>query len=298
MLATIIGCQNGVGLEKDKDILTEILIDNDITVEFRNVKYKTPINPKTTMCIHTEVVEPYFLGKRNILIPNQEWFLKKWLIHLKNFDAIFCKTLYAKEIFSKYHDNVIYTGFTSKDCYVEVNKKMECFHAQGRSKVKGTQFIIEAWEKQNLPKLNLVSKKIRHKINTENIKLYKSFLPSDHFNQLRNESMVHLCPSEAEGFGHYINESKSCGAAIITTGFAPMNELINEFTLPIYKKRQYANMMGERVTVRPSDIGKMVSQLFQRNDLHEIGMRNRQNFIENDSRVRRTFSVELNKILI
>ena len=40
---------------------------------------------------------------------------------------------------------------------------------------------------------------------------------------------LHLCPSESEGFGHYMHEA-SCNNIVIITDFSPFNEyVINEF---------------------------------------------------------------------
>jgi hypothetical protein len=39
---------------------------------------------------------------------------------------------------------------------------------------------------------------------------------------------MHLCLSQVEGFGHYINESRAMGALIITVDAPPMNELVDE----------------------------------------------------------------------
>lgn len=46
--------------------------------------------------------------------------------------------------------------------------------------------------------------------------------------RLQLSSPVHVCASEREGFGHYINEARAAGAAIISTDHPPMNELVTE----------------------------------------------------------------------
>ena len=38
---------------------------------------------------------------------------------------------------------------------------------------------------------------------------------------------IHICTSQMEGFGHYINEARAIGVLIITIDAPPMNELID-----------------------------------------------------------------------
>ncbi len=297
MFITIVGLENGVGLAKDKNLLIAILQQKGIQVDFRSIVKYNPLHPNCDVCIHTEVVDTRYLGEKNILIPNQEWFYKKWLIHLKKFDAIFCKTHYATEIFTKYHDRVIFTGFTSLDHYQEGLKRLECFHSQGKSKAKGTRFLIEAWKKEQLPCLNLVTSKYKHSLNNLNIKLYRNFLPYTSFKRLMNKSLIHIYPCEMEGFGHCINESKSCGAVVVTTDHAPMNELTSDFLIPVYKKKNLSSFLGHKTTVRPSHIGKVIGELLERDDLFELGQKNRESYLQNDVFFRSRFFSALDQVL-
>jgi hypothetical protein len=43
---------------------------------------------------------------------------------------------------------------------------------------------------------------------------------------LQVQTPIHVCASEREGFGHYINEGRAAGAFIISTDHPPMSELV------------------------------------------------------------------------
>jgi hypothetical protein len=49
------------------------------------------------------------------------------------------------------------------------------------------------------------------------------------FTQVRrfqSEHPIHICASEREGFGHYLNEARAASALVISTDHPPMNELV------------------------------------------------------------------------
>jgi glycosyltransferase involved in cell wall biosynthesis len=59
-----------------------------------------------------------------------------------------------------------------------------------------------------------------------NIEDLNQHLEYEVLRKYRNKCAVHLCPSEAEGFGHCIVEAMSCEAVVVTTDAPPMNELV------------------------------------------------------------------------
>ena len=274
---TIVGKENGVGLSKDKTILTNIL--TDYKVDFRDANKFHPLQNDNDICIFTEIVNPKYFGKYNILIPNQEWFETAWIKELKNFHAIWVKTKLAYNIFSSMHPNVKYIGFTSVDIFREVAKIKECFHGPGKSTDKGTEFL-KGWE-SDLPKLNTV----------------KNRLPDSQYLQLANKCLIHLCPSKMEGFGHYINEAKSMANVVITTDSAPMNELITDsrFLCKVKSASNKIRFLGTYTNTDYEEIQRVVRSIIDI-DLIEVGRQNRVEFLKQDSEFKETFINEIKSI--
>jgi hypothetical protein len=53
-------------------------------------------------------------------------------------------------------------------------------------------------------------------------------LSFDDIRRLQAASGVHICASEREGFGHYLNEARGAGALVISTDHPPMNEMVQD----------------------------------------------------------------------
>jgi hypothetical protein len=53
----------------------------------------------------------------------------------------------------------------------------------------------------------------------------------DQIRSLQSRLPLHMCVSEREGYGHYLNEARAAGALVVTTAHAPMDELAPKRTV-------------------------------------------------------------------
>lgn len=178
-----------------------------------------------------------FAGRESWVIPNQEWFKAKKLWSLRFVDRVLCKSYHAERIFERYvGSKVTYIGFSSLADQTAVSAKKKDFnkwlHVAGGSQSKGTSNLLKAWrEIEDPPELILVQRSGNAPpVDTlpTSVKLITDYLSDEELQALREEAGVHICPSEAEGFGHNIFQAMLVGSVVITTNFPPMNELIEE----------------------------------------------------------------------
>ncbi|MCD7098385.1 glycosyltransferase [Stenotrophomonas sp. MMGLT7] len=170
-------------------------------------------------------------GRSNLLIPNPEWFLPKWQELLPRFDGVLCKTVEAQATFARLGCAAHYVGFTSEDRHLPgVRRQRRFFHLAGRSSAKNTDLLLRLWARHpEWPQLTVVqSVKKSVPRHLANVLQLSGHVPDDALRRLQNEHLFHLCPSRAEGFGHYIVEGLGVGAIVLTTDGAPMNELVGQ----------------------------------------------------------------------
>lgn len=243
---------NSTGLVNDAFILSNILTNCEGTtgvwtftgfdksiknyLKFFLLYFKQKFLKLKITTIHIESVHDKLLNFSdfNMFIPNQECFDNNTEQKLSECNEIWVKTHYAQKIFlaSPFHEKVRYIGFTSKDRLNTSFTKdyTQCLHIAGKSKMKGTDSLLKVWlQHPEFPVLNLVTRNEKHKsVVANNINIISRFLSEHEIDELQNTCAIHLCPSEAEGFGHYICEALGCGAIVLTTNAPPMNELVTE----------------------------------------------------------------------
>lgn len=231
MKINFISYNNGYGLTKDMELfktnLDNIYDNLDIKLcDFFDHKIRN-----ADINIFFEIVSNILIkkAKYNVLIPNQEWFYKNWIDYLENIDLVLAKTEYGKQIFSKF-TNTKFIGWESEDLLNDDIKDYDSvLHSCGKSMFKQTQFILNNWE-QNFPHLTVVYQEDKMKLNCpiqKNITYISKRLNDNEIKSIMNQKGIHLCCSETEGFGHYINESRSCKNVIITTDAEPMKSFIS-----------------------------------------------------------------------
>jgi len=230
MRIQLISKENGLGLSHDMQVLRSALVGiSGASMQVTSTDWQAkPSAPGTfDVNIFLELLNPahYRSAKRNILVPNPEWFVREWRQHLSGLTQVWAKTRDCERIFQGLHRDVKYTGWSSFDMHdPTVERRKALLHVAGGSSAKGTAAVLEAM--RMLPGLHLtlvISKPIASP--PENVTVLGRQDAAE-LKRLMNEHAVHVCPSSYEGFGHYINEARSVGAVIISTAAAPMDELV------------------------------------------------------------------------
>jgi glycosyltransferase involved in cell wall biosynthesis len=236
------------------------------------------IFPKRRILIFDESLPTAWLKLSNsiILLPHQEWMREEVVANLQKCTAIWCKTRYAEEIFQKRNYNTRYIGFTTEDVYLpEIKKDYSRFiHVAGRSHLKGTGPILQLWKKHpEWPVLLLVSRNEQWQrlYPLKNIHFITRFLPDHELKQFMNSCGIHLCPSEAEGFGHNIAEALSSKALTITVNAPPMNEHVTiETGLLAGIKKSEPLGFGERFYVDEIDLERTITKSIEMDEIDKI----------------------------
>jgi glycosyltransferase involved in cell wall biosynthesis len=304
----IIARTNGVGLDRDVDLIHSTLTAAGMDVTVSHCRGISPLRrffpqaPEFDAQIFLERVFPRWFGsaKKNLLIPNQERFPHRHLPHLKHIDHILCKTHHAEAIFSELGYSTQFISFTSTDLLdASIQPDYQSFfHLAGRSTLKGTETILDLWQKHpEWPKLTLVQcKENAPESVPDNVNLITDYIPHDEICSLLNRHGIHLCTSLSEGWGHYIAEAMSCQATVITTDAPPMNELVTPARgIPVPYHQSEPRHLGTNYHIDPEKLESNIQRLLLMSpeEKRAYGENARQWFEQND----RTFRERLPQII-
>lgn len=255
----LIGKANGVGLSRDLELVADALraVDCEVTITPIDVSQArrrrsqpaqwmararavwqgsvVRAKPPTRFDVNVmlEHLWPQFLhwAKHNVAIPNPEWFDRHDRRFLGTVDRVWAKTEYTSRIFAKLGSVTSQIGFDSLDRYdAKVRRNREFFHLAGKSSLKGTERLLQAWlRRPDWPTLTVV----QHARNglfmptAKNLRYCVGYMEDGNLRTLQNANRYHVCLSETEGWGHYIAEALSVGAITISVDAPPMNELVS-----------------------------------------------------------------------
>ncbi|MFC5742404.1 glycosyltransferase [Dyella tabacisoli] len=241
----LIARDNGAGLSRDMRLLADALRACDQSVTESGLPHRGRFAEWMTRLRHArsapaydfnlmlERIRPEFLpaAHRNVLIPNPEYFRPEDRAALKRMDAVWVKTRHAEPLFGALGASTRYIGFTSPDRRdLSVARQATFFHGPGRSGNKGTEALLKLWAAHpDWPMLTVVWRRKRVEVGSlpANVTLIRSHLDDASYRRLQNQHRFHLCPSQTEGYGHYLVEAMSCEAVVVTLDAPPMNELVN-----------------------------------------------------------------------
>ena len=252
----LLGFDNGVGLSRNLRLLATTLRARGYRVDFTNTRRRgglpgliqrakgkqhasqlarmrrRGLPPPYDFVLMEEHIMAAYLddAPHRVLLPHPEWFLPRDMEALGHIDLVLAKTREAQRVFAAQGCRAVCIGFTSEDRQdAAVLRERAFFHLAGSSRTKNTEPLLALWRRHpEWPRLTVLQHASEAKPGAPamNIDHRVGYLDDAELKRLQNAHRFHLCPSETEGFGHYIVEAMSAGAVVITLDAPPMNELI------------------------------------------------------------------------
>jgi hypothetical protein len=236
----------------------------------------------------------------NCFIPHQEWFTEFHRALLPRLDWFLCKTRFAMETFSGNSVSTKLIGFTSPDRFDDTVPKdySACIHLGGSSMQKGSKTVNDVWLRNPswFPLTLLWNNPRGTPVNGPNVRCETKFLDDARLRWMQNSHGIHLCPSEAEGFGHSLVEAMSCKAVVVTTDAPPMNELVEPDRGVLVRYHRTAPQgAGTNFYVDPGDLEEKVNTVLSMDPSRRraLGDNAREWYLEND----RAFKTNLVEML-
>ena len=214
-----------------------------------------------------------FPSARVVLVPNPEWLGAQ---DTAVPDEVWHKTRVSHALLSAVWPDALHAriGWTSRDCGPG-DAKPQALHIKGCSEQKQTGAVLQAWARHpEWPVLHVVSYldhpaflDVPFPLTHGNVVVHSRRLPRQELQELMRSCELHVCPSDAEGFGHSINEARSVGAVIVTTDAAPMNELVQDgetgYLVPVARREphRFSRTPGlSRAVVAVEDLERTVER--------------------------------------
>lgn len=319
----VITNNNQYGLTSDAGILVRYLQQ----VAESSGLYRFQVCPVSFYCaecgradinIHLEIPCPLLVHSApvNILVPNHEWWFRHWQPYLGLFDQVWVKTerargLFQAELLALYGDNsqlddkLRLVEWTSPDRGgVTKRETDQALHLAGRSRLKGTEELLDSWPEE-APTLHVIANAESVELpdkKQENIVYYRERLEEADLRTLMQRCALHICPSEDEGYGHYLNEARSCGALIVTVDAEPMRHFTEPLFCMALDEERSVDMgmtLGRRHRFQKTEVGRILDEVgrLDKSAWREIAATARRAYVEQGRRFREALEGAMRSVL-
>lgn len=221
----LVSRDNGVGLTVDMDLLESMLTSAGYRVG--RVDWRARNMARVDVAMFLELWNPSLLryAAKSVGIFNLEWFQSSWVRDLPRVTQLWAKSIEAHNVFTQRLRlrTSTHTGFMSRDFNdPTIPRRRTALHLRGHSDFKNTEAVLSAWSRHpDLPPLTVISGV--HLDAPPHVRVLGRLSEGELRAEL-NAATFHICPSRAEGWGHYITEALSVGGVVVTTNASPMNE--------------------------------------------------------------------------
>jgi len=294
LLINLISHDNGVGLTQDVRLLRELFAGEGHEVRFvewRDGSGDADIN------VYLELFDQRHLRTAPVHIGlfNLEWYDKHHVSSLGQMTQLWAKSQEAYRIYEHHGRGawpVYFTGFLSRDMRTDLGegpgkvKERICLHVRGKASQKATDIVLETWRRHGdkLPKLIVTSAQEfdgcgPHQ-NHPNVTVDIGYKSEAELATLMTRCRFHVCPSETEGWGHYIAEAISCEAVVVTVDASPMNEHIRPDFGILLPSAPVERGLVVRHRTDPDVMAQAILMLMRKDDaeLDEMGKRARRHW--------------------
>ena len=291
VLKLAIGSQNVRVLSVPIGAYREQISTNDKTMHFE---------PEADTAIFIELLFEHsklISYPKRVFLTNPEWLRIRDESLAQNMITDFWhKTKFSRSMLTKIFPEKkhTYIGFTSIPVPAVVDQidQFDKFaHFGGKSKTRHTQDIMNIWlNNEKFPMLTVqiydYDLNIPKWIKSDNLRFFIGNLNEVEFNAEFSSHGIHICTSQMEGFGHYINEARSAGALIITLDAPPMNELIDPtcgILIPVEKCFPYNRGMRNIATPNAIKNGILRTLEMPIEIRKNLGIKARERFVKDQS---------------
>jgi hypothetical protein len=289
-------------IEVQIEIRSTAAIDSSYDGEKQILTYPGNMMPDVIIHIQDiyEITNIPFDEKIHILVPNPEWTNQHTAKRVQLINEIWHKTNYSHRAFIKAFPNAnkvehYYLGFTTMDTGLKVANYDSVTHFRGAGVARNTDKIFDIWKRR--PDYPLLRVKFYSfdrslgfltslgwfKVGKIEIKYGFSISDEEYFHDFSSSGGIHLCTSEMEGFGHYINEARMiCAVPVAINGF-PMSEMIDDNSgFLIEPNETVGHNLSLRYKISERNLEKTIDTVLgtTQSKLQQIGQNARKRYLE------------------